>query len=135
MCLSGILDEHQAVARRNLSQRVHVGRLARDVNGQDSAGSWRDQRLNTRGIDIPAAGEDVRKPRDGPYQKAGAGRGDKGIGRGNDLVAPIDAGGAEGYLESGAAVGAGHPKACLLIFRKLLFQGVHLGTGRRPPVA
>ena len=50
MGLRGVFDDNQSMPPRYFHNRIHVGRLTIEVNGQDRLGAWRNCRFNRSGI-------------------------------------------------------------------------------------
>ena len=124
-CLGRVHHQLQPVARGNVAQRAHVGRLPEDVYRHDGAGARRDQALDTGRVDVVADSVDVGEHRDRVPVQDGGGAGGHGPGRGDDLVARLHADGADAGDQARGPGVDGHRMAHAEVFGGLRLQSAH----------
>ncbi len=98
--LRGIFDHDQSVPPRYFHDRVHVGRLAVEMHGQDRLGAGRDRGLDRGRIHGERARIDIHqhRPRSGVDDRGNAG--DKSKRDGDDFIARTNSGGEQGQMQS-----------------------------------
>ena len=106
--LGGILDQHQVVLLGERHQRRHVRHLPEEVNDDYGAGTGRDGCRNGLRVGVEGAGLDVHEHRAPARVVDGSRCGEKGEGRGDDLVARLQAEGAEREEQRVGPAGAGN---------------------------
>jgi hypothetical protein len=85
--LAGVFDEGEAMPARNALKRLHVGRNAECVNGQDGARARGNGLFHGRRIEIERDGIDLGKNRRCAYLEHGVSHGYKCERGDNDLIA------------------------------------------------
>ena len=85
--LGGVLDDRDAAAAADLQERLHVGRLAVQVDRQDRPGPPRDLALDLAQVHRVGDRIDVDEDRRGPDVADRPGGGDEGHRDRDDLVA------------------------------------------------
>ena len=86
------------------AERLHVGALTEQVDGDDGPRAWGDRRLDLLGVDVPGVRVDVHEDGPGPGAADGPGGGEEREGRRDDLVPRADLEGGQGQEQG---VGAG----------------------------
>jgi hypothetical protein len=99
MGLRGVLDEGQAMTRRDRTELRHVRRLAVEVDRDDGPRPRADRRLDAVGIEVERARMDVHEDRRRPDVADRLGRGNERVSGRDDLVALADTTGPQGQLE------------------------------------
>ncbi len=108
--------------------RLHVGALPVQVDGNDGLGAGRDQVFDPRRIDVEVLRLDVDKHRLGPQSPGGAGRGEEGVAGHQHFVALAYVAGHQRQQKRVAARGATHRVRGLTIGRQLLLQQFDFGA-------
>ncbi len=121
--LAGVLDHRQAVPGGDLEDRVHVGRLAVQVDGHDRPGAWRDGRFDQSRIDVVRARVDVDPDGRRAGERNCARAGDERSRRRDHLVARADVHRPHAQLERGHAGIQAHRVLRLAVGAKLAFEG------------
>ncbi|MNX91376.1 hypothetical protein D3C86_1234510 [compost metagenome] len=106
--LRAVLDHLEAVTPGELHDPGHVGRVAVDVDRDDGLGRGRDEAFEGAGVHAAGGGVDVAEDRHGARELDGRRGGDRRVGDGDDLVAGLDAHGAQGEGDGVRAVGDPH---------------------------
>ena len=102
--LSGIFNDEKIVLCRESHDGVHVGHLAKEVDGNNGFGFGRDKTGGVDGIKVETDGADVAENWGGSHPGDTAGGGKKGERGDEDFVAGTDPEGHEGEEDG---VGAG----------------------------
>src|SRR5690242_822377 len=84
--------------------RLHVGHLAKNVNGNDRLGSWGDSLLQLRRVQVERRGINIDEYRLGPEASDGAHRRKEGVRTRHDLITRAD---TESHERHEDGVGAG----------------------------
>ena len=130
--LAAILDEREALVRRQRRERRHVRRLTVQVNGQDGCGPARDGGLGRRRGQGHARVIDVGKDRtraDHQDRERGVGRGERCR---DHLVAGADSERAEGERDRIGAVSHAHRSRCARGASELALEGLDFGSQHEP---
>src|SRR6266852_3712861 len=126
VCLSGVLNDEQFVSLRHREQRVHVGRLAVEVDRKDRFGARGDRRLDPRRvygeggwINVDEDGSGTRVPDRGDG-------GHEGVRDGDDFVARSDAGCQHRKMQRAGATVEGNAMHGAAVSGELALEGSDL---------
>ena len=86
MGLSSVFDKIDIIAGGQRAERVEVAGATSDMDADNSDGSFGDGGLRRSGVDIVGIGFYIGEDGDAPGGDDGTSRGDKGVGRDDDLV-------------------------------------------------
>jgi hypothetical protein len=103
--LSAVLDEREAVPRRQFHHAVHVDRPAGEVDAEHGPGSRRKDGGDGGGGDVLRHVIDIGEDGNGTAQGDARGRGEIAPGGGDHLVARADVEGDQRELEGECAIG------------------------------
>src|SRR5437867_149076 len=104
MGVGGVFDDSQLVLLGDRHDRIHVGDLAGEMDGNDGAGATCDSGLDGARIDVEGFNVDVREDGDGVGFDDGGGGREKGVGRDDHLILGADSGGQQRYAQGNGAV-------------------------------
>ena len=122
--LARVLDDGDALAPRDVENRVHVGRLAVQVHGNDGFRPRGDGGFELRRIHRPIARLDVHEHRRGARVFDGRDGGHEGVRDGDHFVAASDAGGEQRQVQGArAAVDADGVARVAIGGKRLLERG------------
>ena len=99
--MGGVFDHAQAMAARDVEDLQHVDRQTGVMDRDDRAGARRDRGLDQFGVDVQRCRVDVDQHHIGAQVADNFGRGGKGMGGGDDLVARADAQRFERQMQAG----------------------------------
>src|SRR5262245_61525934 len=85
--LRGVFDDWQAVAFGDRHDRLHLGALAEEMNGEDGLRAWRDRALDYIRIDVEIVRRNVHEDGARAQPRDRAGGGEESERRRDDLVA------------------------------------------------
>ena len=136
--LRHVLDHREPMPAGQRHDRLHVGRLAVEMDGHDRPGARRDRRRNPVGIDVGAGGRRLDRHGLGTDRRHRQPGRDVGIGRHDDLVARTEIPGAQHQLqrlqpiaEADAVTGAAERR--VLGLERLDFLAEHEPAGFHHP--
>ena len=105
--LGGILDHPEAMGRCDRIDRIHVGGMTEQVNGDDALCAAGDRGLNEPRVEAPVVGINIDEDRRAAAVGDGVGRGDVGHRRHDHFVARADAERGQGEVQGRGAIGGG----------------------------
>ena len=129
MGLRRVFHNDEAPAPRNLQNRVHVGRLAVQVDRDDGPGALCNRPLERGRVHRERARLDVDEPHIGAGLPNGLDGGDEGERHGDHLVAGADPGGGQRDQEGAGARVDAHGARCPAVPRELVLERLHLRAG------
>ena len=132
--VGGVFDDGKAMPGGDGGDGVQLGRQTGDVHGDDGPGAWGDGGLDAGGIEIQIAAIYVHQDGPGVEVAHDLGRGREGVGRGDDLVASLQADGFQGQVH-GRGAGVDRDRVPGADGRgELRLERVHLRAERRDRV-
>jgi hypothetical protein len=129
MRLGAVLDDRDAALPRQLHDRIHVARPARQMHGDDGAGARREHGPDRVRRQVLAVRIDIGHHRYGATGHRATRRGDEGARRHDHLIASPDFECVEGQLQRQCAVGQGNGVAHAAEGGKLLLEGLAFASG------
>ena len=126
MSLTGILDDDEMVTTGNLQNRIHVCRLAVQVDRQDGPGALGDRCLDQTRVDGVGLRVDVHEHGRGAAVADRRDGGNEGERHGDDFVAGPDAGGEQGQVQRAGARVHANRVISAAIRREFLFEAPDL---------
>src|SRR5207237_5099810 len=91
--VGGVFDNGEVVLFGNRHDRVHVGDLPGEMDGDDGAGAGGNGRFDRARVDVEGFEVDVGEDRDGVGFDDGGRGGEKGVGRNDHFVLRANSGG------------------------------------------
>ncbi len=128
--LAGVLDHLEAVPPRDPEDRLHVGRQAVQVDGDDRAGARREGGLDPRGVQVHRRPVDVDEHGDRVVVQAARRRRRPRVGRHDHLVARADAAAHQGHVQGGRPRVARQGEPVPVPGGELLLEGLAVGPVR-----
>ncbi len=123
--LSGVLNDDQLVASRDIENRIHFGALPVEMHQQDGARAAGDRSFDFGGVDVACRRVDIDENRRGADVPDGGHRGVKGEWNGDYFVAGLNAGRQQRQMERTGSGVDGHPVPRAAITGEFLFQRGH----------
>jgi hypothetical protein len=131
--LGGVLDDLQTMLGRHGEERVHVDRVAVEVDRDDCAGPRGQLPSRVHRVDAPRLWFGIDQHGDRPREADDVGRRDEGQVRDQDLVARPDPERGEAEVKRGGAVRRRHRMTGLAEGREVALEALHvLAEGRDP---
>ena len=129
--MGGILNYQKTVSPGQLHHGIHIAGNAGIMNHHNGPGTAADQAFDQADIHIWIVWIAVGKNDMGPAEDKGIGRGNKGKGGHNHLVAGLDAGQKGGHFEGiGAGGGEQHLSEAVALAKKIVAFSRKLSVSR-----